>query len=300
MAVLPAESAVEPPLPESIPGLRNRKYGTDEFRLLESIAAGDGLEAREFSYKSDGNRVYGLIEQPAGEAPEGGWPVIVVAHGYIPPDQWSTTRNYRLVTGHYAAGGFLVVKPDYRGHGRSEGESNTSIIRTINYSIDVMNLIASLDDIPDADVDNVFLYGHSMGGEIGLRILTVNDTLRAATLWAGVTEDYPENTLYFVGKRSPETAAQIRQIVNETYTEEQLPTLSPGNYLESIDVPVYVHHGTLDESVPFEWSIPFRSRLDAAGVEYSFFEYPGENHNISRSFYRILDADMEFFRSQMN
>ena len=285
--------------PLSIPGLRERSYAAESLTLLDPVPASEGLEAREFSYRSEGLVNYGLIEKPAGDAPEGGWPVIVLAHGYIPPDAYSTVDNYRLVTRYYAAGGFLVVKPDYRGHGRSEGRGGGPT-RTIDYSIDVLNLIGGLDAIPDADTDNVFLYGHSMGGEIGLRILTVDDRLRGASLWAAVTEDYPENTLFFIRRRSETEAAALKVLVEAEFDAEDYPSLTPNSYLESIDVPILVHHGTADESVPFEWSVPFRRRLEAAGVDFVFYEYPGEDHNISRSFYSVMDRDMAFFRSLMD
>ena len=289
---------VPPPHPMSIEALRDRKYSADPVVLGPPVPAAAGLAAEEFTYVSDGLTIHGLLERPDRPATEGGWPVIVVAHGYIPPSSWSTRENYRLVTRHYASGGFLVVKPDYRGHGRSEGRGG-SAARTIDYSIDVLNLIAGLDAVPDADTDNVFLYGHSMGGEIGLRILTVSHALRGASLWAGVTEDYPENTLYFVRKRSAEEAERLQALIDTKIKREDYPSLSPGNYLDSIDVPLIIHHGTADESVPFAWSVPFRAALDEAGVDYRFYEYPGQDHNISGSFYTALDRDMEFFRSLM-
>jgi dipeptidyl aminopeptidase/acylaminoacyl peptidase len=174
-----------PPHPLSIEGLREREYSAEPLTLLDAVPAAEGLEAREFSYESEGNTLYGLIEQPSGTPPADGWPVILLAHGYIPVDAYSTVDSYRLVTRYYAAGGFMVVKPDYRGHGRSEGRSE-SAARTIDYSVDVLNLLSGLDKIPGADTNNIFLYGHSMGGEIGLRILTVNQSLKGATLWAAV------------------------------------------------------------------------------------------------------------------
>lgn len=293
------EVAESLPHPMSIEGLRSRDFSAGSVNLLNQVEASEGLEAWDFSYQSEGLEIFGLIEKPAGEAPEEGWPVIILAHGYIPPDAYSTIDNYRLVTRYYASGGFIVIKPDYRGHGRSEGAGGGPT-RTIDYSIDVLNLIAGIKDIPDADSSNVFLYGHSMGGEIGLRILTVNDSLKGASLWAAVTERFPENTLYFVRKRSAEEAAGLQAQIDEQFTPEEYASLTPNNYLESIGVPMLVHHGTEDESVPYEWSVPFKERLDNAGVAYTFYEYPGENHNISRSFYKVMDIDMAFFRSLMN
>ena len=269
--------------PKSIPELRNRLFSAGSLEILDPVPAIDTLRAWEFSYESEGFTNYGLIEQPAGEPPKNGWPVIILAHGYIPPDSYSTAESYRLVTRYYASGGFMVVKPDYRGHGRSEG-GVPSAARTVDYTLDVLNLIAGLEEIPNADTDNIFLYGHSMGGEIGLRILTVNDSLKGATLWAAVTESFPENTLYFIRKRSPEEAERLQSLIDREFTPDDYPSLTPNSYLDSISVPILIHHGTEDESVPFGWTLPFRRRLDAAGVDYVFFEYPGENHNISGEF----------------
>ncbi|MDF1566845.1 MAG: alpha/beta fold hydrolase [Spirochaetaceae bacterium] len=287
-----------PPHPLSIEGLREREYSAEPLILLDAIPAADGLAAREFSYVSEGHTLYGLIEQPSGTPPADGWPVILLAHGYIPVEAYSTMDSYRLVTRYYAAGGFMVVKPDYRGHGRSEGPSE-SAARTIDYSVDVLNLLSGLDKIPGADTNNVFLYGHSMGGEIGLRILTVNQSLKGATLWAAVTEDFPENTMYFIRRRGGDAAERLQSLIDAEFEPEDYPSLTPNSYLDSISVPLLVHHGTADESVPFEWSVPFRSRMDEAGVDYQFYEYPGEDHNISRSFYSVMDTDMAFFRSLM-
>jgi len=283
----------------SIEGLRNRRFSAENFTVLEAVPTQEGLKAREFSYLSEGLLNYGLIEEPDEPTPPEGRPVIVLAHGHIPPELYSTEKHYRMVTQRFARGGFMVVKPDFRGHGRSEGRGGGPT-RTIDYSIDVLNLIAGLNNIPDIDPENIFLYGHSMGGEIGLRILTVNQSLRAATLWAAVTKAYPENTLYFIRQRDAKAAASLLAQVEAMFTPEEYALLSPTTYLESIKVPLLVHHGTGDESVPFEWSIPFRGRLDKAGVSYTFHEYPGEDHNISQSFYTAIDTDIAFFKSLMN
>lgn len=284
--------------PLSIEGLRERVFPKLEIELLNTVTADEGLEAREFSYNSDGYTIYGLLEKPAGAPPPSGWPVIIVAHGYIPPEVYSTSKNYRSVTGYYAKGGFLVLKPDYRGHDRSEGvgEGPTA---TIEYSIDVLSLINQIDSVPDADPSRVFLYGHSMGGEISLRILTVNKMLRGATLWAPVSRRFPENMLYFIRKNRPEEAEAFQNALDALYAPDEYDMLTPNDYLDSIDIPILLHHGTQDESVPFEWSTELREAFDKVGLSYTFYEYPGEDHNISESFHKVLDKDMEFFRSLM-
>lgn len=303
-AIISEEAAegemTEPPHPLSIEGLRERVFPKLRIELKNAIEADEGLEAWEFTYDSDGNAIYSLLERPAGVAPPPkGWPVIIVAHGDIPPEIFTTSKNYRSITRYYAKGGFLVLKPDYRGHGRSEGISEGPTATT-DYSIDIMNLISQIDSVPNADADNVFLFGHSTGGEITLRILTISDAIKGATLWAPVTEKYPENMLYYVRQDSTEKANKLQSAINALFTPDEYNLLSPGNYLDSIDIPILVHHGIRDEDVPFEWSISFREALNEAGVDYTFYEYPGEDHNISGSYYSVMDRDMEFFRSLMS
>lgn len=284
----------------SIPGLRSRSFQAEGFKLLDTVTANKGLYAQEFSFRSEGYLVYGLIERPVGEPPEAGWPVIVLAHGHIPPKAYSTERNYRLVSQYYAKGGFLVVKPDYRGHGRSQGDSEGTASWIFDYTVDSLNLTKEIKSIPDADSHNIFLYGHSMGGEIALRALMVDsNTFKGATLWAAMSEDFPENLMYYVG-RSADGRKRFQSRIDEVFTEDQYKILSLSPYLDSIKTPLLIHHGTSDESVPYSWSTALTKKLDAVNVDYTFYSYPEENHNISHSFYKVLDKDMEFFRTLMD
>ena len=296
-------SQEEAPVPEyhplSVPGLRSRAFSAGELTLLDEIPAQEGLYAREFSYVSEGFRSYGLIERPAGEPPEGGWPVIILAHGYIPPDRYSTVNSYRSVTRYYARGGFLVVKPDFRGHDRSEGYSDMRAAWIFDYTVDTLNLLAGVDEIPGADPDNVFLYGHSMGGEIALRMMMVDqESIRGTTLWAAMSEDFPENLMFYVGG-TPEGRESYQKILDEEFSRDEYESLSLSPYVDSIETPMIIRQGTEDVEVPLEWTLALLGLLDDAGVEYVYHEYPGEDHNISGSFYKALDSDMEFFRSLM-
>lgn len=295
------EGVPKPPHPLSIEGLRERDFPVLGIELRNAVEADEGLEAWDFTYDSEGYTIYGLLEKPAGAPPSpGGWPVIIVAHGYIPPDIFVTSKNYRSVTKYFAKGGFLVLKPDYRGHDRSEGIGDAPI-STIDYSIDVLNLIEQIDSVPDADAEKVFLFGHSMGGGIGLRVLTVTKKLRGATLWAATSKGFPENTRYFIETERPkgvysQELKEFRNVIEAIFTPDEYDSLDPGNYLDSIDVPILIHHGTHDHIVPLEWSTDLAEALEKAQADYTFYEYPGEDHNISVSYFKVMDRDMEFFR----
>jgi len=44
-------------------------------------------------------------------------------------------------------------------------------------------LLSALQGLDDADLENVFMWGHSLGSEVSLRTLLVNESIRGATLW---------------------------------------------------------------------------------------------------------------------
>ena len=56
--------------PKSIQALRGRTFQAKDLTILNTVPAKDGLNAVEFSYISEGNLNYGLIERPAGRPPK--------------------------------------------------------------------------------------------------------------------------------------------------------------------------------------------------------------------------------------
>lgn len=280
----------------TIEALSRRAWGSGKApETVRDLGALSGYKARVVSYSSDGTTLFALVHEPAGTRPERGWPVIVVAHGFVPPSTWTTEGNYVSVTRRYAAGGFLVLKPDYRGHGDSGG-SAPGHFRAAAYAVDTLNLVADALLLPGVDPERVFLYGHSMGGSVALVALEVSDFFKAATIWAGVTRPFPEDTLHYLRKRDPDGADAAYAELLRYPGADAFASLSALANVGLIREPLTIRHGTADESVPFEWSVEFRDALDTAGVRYEFVEYPGADHNISQSFGAALQADMEFFR----
>ncbi len=58
-----------------------------------------------------------------------------------------------------------------------------------------------------------------------------------------------------------------------------------------------LHHGTEDESVPYDWSVTLAEVLVQNGVEHRFYGYPGDDHNLARGgFFTAIGRDVAFFR----
>src|SRR3989344_2253344 len=73
----------------TIPYLRSRTYEST-LGELQKVSENSSYTSYVTSYNSDGLKIYGLLTQPKGNKPTGGWPAIVFVHGYIPPESYQT------------------------------------------------------------------------------------------------------------------------------------------------------------------------------------------------------------------
>ena len=190
----PSPSATVTPTPEHplmIEVMRRRDYPGSPITIETVLEPGDNYDRYVASYISDGNKIYALLTVPRGLRPESGWPVIVFNHGYVPPDEYRTTERYVQYVDYFARSGYIVFRSDYRGHGDSEGQAG-GVYSTPNYTIDVLNGLASIRAFAEADPARVGMWGHSMGGHITLRAMVVSGDVRAGVIWGGVVGPYPD------------------------------------------------------------------------------------------------------------
>ena len=104
---------------------------------------------------------------PAGDAPEGGWPVIGWGHGTVgvadacAPSATENLSGYDIYLNSWLAAGFAIVAPDYEGLGTEGGHPYLHLDsegRSINYAV-----AAATEAFPELST-NYALLGHSQGG----------------------------------------------------------------------------------------------------------------------------------------
>jgi dienelactone hydrolase len=218
----------------SIEAFRNRQFGSEiiiESKIEVACAipttnrsipeAVGTYQSYMASYKSDGLRVYTRINIPDGPEPEGGFPVIIFAHGWVGAEAAPSytlgcdpASMYSEVTDAYARAGFMVFVPGYRGHATVDGVvgqgndfikvwDNGTYLSTILYAVDVMNLMAGIqssgtienDLLPQQvsfKTDALNLSGHSQGGDVALTVLAATGegaanglSIKKASIWSG-------------------------------------------------------------------------------------------------------------------
>jgi dipeptidyl aminopeptidase/acylaminoacyl peptidase len=239
---------------------------------------------------------------PDGEKPEGGWPAILFVHGYIEPAIYSPTERYVEYVDALAINGYIVLRPDLRGHGNSEGEAYGAY-GDPGYAIDVLNALAALQRYEDVDSPRIGMWGHSMGGYLTARVMVVSDDIKAGVIWAGVVAPYEEFAAYWGDAAQPSPLAvgelPVPTVLAAQGTPEENPdfwaSLSANNFVDVISGPVQLHHGTADAEVPLDFSGRFYDDLLAAGQTAEFYTYEEDDHNISVGFEDAMRRTLEFF-----
>jgi len=295
------ETTISSRLPKmAISSLREGDYPGGELTIEEQLANGSNYKRYIASYQSDGLTINGLLTIPLATQPENGFPAIMFIHGYIPPDIYSTVNSYPTYQAYLARAGFVTYKPDLRGHDESEGEP-VSAHYSEKYIIDTLNALAYLKELPEADANRIGYWGHSNGGQIGLRTVLIDQDIKAASFWAGVVGSYESmfetnvENIPFLEQQNPLT--QKWGLPSEE--AEQWDVVEPYNFLDQISIPIELQHGTADDSVPVELSRELQFALKNAGVDSKLIEYQGDDHNIGQNASRAWQTTIEFFNEHL-
>ncbi len=296
------QDQIQPLHPMSIESLRKGDYPGGDFVIEEKLPNGTNYAQYIASYKSEGLKIYGLLTVPMTQKPEKGFPAILFIHGYIPPKQYSTTGNYPTYQARLARSGFVTFKPDLRGHGKSEGEP-VSAHFSEKYVVDTLYALEYLKRYSDVDAQRIGYWGHSNGGEIGLRVLVVSPDIQAASLWAGVVGSY-EHMFETYNHKIPflNNVSSTDLVVQNGFPSQNRAfwkQLDPYFYLQDITAPLELQHGTNDQSVPVELSIRLKEAMEQAQKPVQYYEYKGDDHNISKNVETAFQRTITFFRENL-
>jgi len=274
-APLPTFTLTPEPYREySVEYLRSRTYGGGEIEITETLGQNSAFTRHYFRYDSDGLNIYGFADVPHGEGP---FPVIIALHGYIEPEIYQTLDYTTHYADALASAGYLVLHPNLRGYPPSDEGDN---LFRVGMAIDVLNLIALVKEnsgqpglLQTADATRIGLWGHSMGGGVSTRVLTVSPDVKAAVLYAAMTGDERKN--YEAIYRWLNGSMGLEELA---VPSEALPRISPMYFFEEITAAISIHHGLADKLVPVQWSMQTCEQLKALGKEVECHYYERMPH----------------------
>jgi dienelactone hydrolase len=161
--------------PFTIDGLRAHKYRSGKIHIRSTLDETEKYTSYLIDYPSDGLTITGVMQIPTGDGP---FPVIIMNHGFFARTVFSSGDGTDRSSAFLAEHGYLTLASDYRSWGDSD------IGNSFFYSglvIDVINLMNAVPSIPQADATRIGIWGHSMGGGVTLKVLTVIGGLDTCT-----------------------------------------------------------------------------------------------------------------------
>lgn len=296
--------------PLSIEELEKGSYPGSDIKIEESLSTKSTYGRYIVSYTSDSLKIYALLLIPNSEKPKDGFPVIILNHGYIIPEKYTPDGNYIPYMDAFARAGYIVFKPDFRGHGKSDGKP-TSVYFASDYVIDNLNAVSSIKKYPDVNPNKIGVWGHSMGGNIALKTALIDKNIKAVSIWSGVVA--PINDIIYNWQNrvsyKPDTEDLILRNQNLDYllkkygTPSQNPdfwdSIDPNTYLNNIQIPVQIEVGLADNQVPPDFSEGLYEKLESLGKNVEYYKYPGANHDINQSFSAAMEKTLDFFNKYL-
>lgn len=300
----PTPTNTPPPTPTPTPDpyagvtvadLATRSYGGGQLTILDTMGSTADFTRYLITFTSDELTIYGFMNVPQGEGP---FPVALVMHGYINPAQYNTLGYTARYADALARAGYLVIHPNYRNWPPSD--EGPDPFRAA-HAVDALNLITlireqagQLGPLEQADPLFIGMMGHSMGGGITLRTVTVSNAVDAAVLYGSMSGDEKKNfekiLIWSDGERGQEEF---------NTPDADLERISPIYHLDRIDAAVSIHHGENDGTVPLQWSLDLCEDLQTLGKAVECFTYPGQPHTFyGESDQLFMQRIIEFFDRQ--
>lgn len=300
------ESISQLPFAEmTIPALRARSYDSTlgEKSTYESKPT---YTSYLTSFRSDGYKINALLTEPTGPMPAGGWPAIVFVHGYIPPTLYQTTSRYIEYVDSLARSGYVVLKIDLRGHGKSEGTPGGAYYSS-DYVIDTLSAYQALSTSELVNPKRIGLWGHSMAGNVLLRAAVVRPDIPAVAIWAGAGYTYSDLQTYRIqdaSYRPPQVSASQSSRRAELFAKygqfdpenEFWKQIVPTNYLDDNTSHFALFHANDDTVVSTAYTTGLQSIFDAKKISNEVHLYPRGGHNLSgNTFSQAMQATRLFY-----
>ena len=315
--------------PYTLDGLRQHDFQSGKIHIRSTLDDKNQFYTSYLiDYPSDGLTITGVMQVPVGQGP---FPVIVMNHGFFPRSAFHSGDGTDRASPYLAEHGYITLASDYRSWGKSD------IGPSFFYSglvIDVINLIKAIPSIPQADPSRIGIWGHSMGGGVTTKVLTVisgldtpvagapgdSTSVRAAVLYSPVSADDADiigrwgmgcfgdisEGEQIVGCNSSDVIPfDMPRNLQDAYRfaatdADTLKKISPIYHLDLINVPIQIHYGTEDgkllSGTPPEWSVKLTQGLRDAGKDVELWQYEGQSHSfIGQPWFDFMNRSLRFF-----
>jgi len=208
------------------------------------------IRLTEITYMSQGLRIKGLLAEPRTEGTYDGFLYLRGGMQSI-----GMVRPSRIAQ--FAAQGFIVFAPYYRGNRGGEGRDEFA-------GADRYDAVYAVDVLKQFCNDNIHVFGFSRGGIMALWTAILRRDITTVVTWAGVsdaTATYWERT---------DMRRMMKRVIGGTPNRvpEAYDARTPLFEIEHITAPVLIIHGYRDENVDIEHARQLAFFLEDANKTY--------------------------------
>lgn len=262
----------------TIPAALARTYIGGDLRIVKDLGGNSRYTRHAIAYRAGDMRITGIMTKPRGKGP---FPVVVLAHGYIDPDEYWSGQGFRREQDWLARNGYIALHVDYRNHAGSSKDPDNNRLMRLGYAEDVIGAGLAVRDstLPFIDNENIAVLGRSMGGSVVYQALVLQPGLfDAAITYASTSTKVADNFNKWVRNDYPISKEIMRSYGSPEDNPALWERMSSRNYFDRITEPVLAIHGTKDEECPIAWARATQAALTRAGVDATLKEYPGAKH----------------------
>jgi dipeptidyl aminopeptidase/acylaminoacyl peptidase len=237
----------------------------------------------------------GLINIPKGGKK---FPVIVMFRGYVDPKEYFIGNGTTHAAEYFASNGFITIAPDFLGYGDSDKEASDIFESRFQTYITAITALKSIPGIKEFDSKNIFIWGHSNGGQIVLTTLEATGVNYPTVLWAPVSKPFPYSILFYTDDAS-DSGKFLRHELADFENEYDTDLYSLTKYLGNIKAPIQLNQGTNDSAVPVAWSNQLSKDLTNLKIDLTYIKYPGADHNMSPIWNLAVQNALDFYKKHI-
>jgi dipeptidyl aminopeptidase/acylaminoacyl peptidase len=285
--------------PVSLPALMQTEIVGSDLVVGDAIGSTANYTRHPVTYKANEFTISGIMNIPKGDGP---FPTLVLGHGYIDVDIYTSGRGLKREQDYLANQGYIVLHSDYRNHAGSDDDPDNDTNLRLGYTIDVIAAARALraSGLPQVDTEKIGYLGRSMGGGIGYNVATVApNEYDAIILYAPVSANYVDNFNKW-GRDNPDVGNPIIQRFGSPEDSPEFwAGISAENYFEKIDDPIMIHHGSADDTCQLAWSERAASQMEALNKDVTLHIYEGEQHAFGPQWELSMQRSVEFFQKNL-
>ncbi|AKM83494.1 hypothetical protein A2422_01310 [Candidatus Woesebacteria bacterium RIFOXYC1_FULL_31_51] len=297
---LPSWNKPKPLEKYTIENLSKAKVEPSKINITETLVTDSNFVSKMFEFKFDPTlenknlkKVTGLINIPSEI---GHFPIIVLIRGYVDQKNYKTGDGSKRVGEFLSKNGYITIAPDFLGYGGSDSESGNIFESRFQTYVTILTLLKSInkENFSNWDGKNIFIWGHSNGGQIAITTLEITGENYPTVLWAPVTKPFPYSILYYTDE-SDDHGKFIRNELAKFEDSYDVEKYSLTNYLDRIKAPITLFQGTNDDAVPYNWSENFVKRLGELNVNSTYLIYPKADHNMNPVWGDVIIKTLKVF-----